>query len=258
MKKRILSILTVLALCLGLLPTAAFAADGDKAIMLGTSGISGFDTAKGGTGYDYIYFGNWKALDQYTTSGPIKWRVLDDQTNTEGDGLFLLSDVLFGKGNKYGGGVCFNQDRSSNVWQGSAAQKWCQDFYGSSFSTGEQGAVLATTKTDAAYKATSVRPPIDFLGSELKGDTVFFLSAEEVESSAYGFINNAARLAYFGNTGNWGAWWLRSPDKLNSAVAGTITRGSGDLSGSLNGNYVDNYSYSARPAFNLRQYRTEK
>ena len=249
MKKRILSILTVLALCLGLLPTAAFAADGDKAIMLGTNGISGYDDNT--NSYDYIYFGNWEAPDEYTTTGPIKWRVLDDQTNTGGDGLFLLSDVLFGKGNKYGGGVCFNQDRSSNVWQGSAAQKWCQDFYGSSFSTGEQGAVLATTKTDAAYKATSVRPPIDFLGSELKGDTVFFLSAEEVESSAYGFINNAARLAYFGNTGNWGAWWLRSPDKLNSAVAGTITRGSGDLSGSLNGNYVDNYSYSARPAFNL-------
>lgn len=252
MKKRILSILTVLALCLGLLPATVFAADGDKAIMLGTSGISGFDTAKGGTGYDYIYFGNWKALDPYTTNGPIKWRVLDDQTNTEKPGLFLLSDVLFGKGNKYGGGVCFNQDRSSNVWQGSAAQKWCQDFYGSSFSTGEQGAVLATTKTDAAYKATSVKPPIDFLGSELKGDTVFFLSAEEVESSAYGFIDNAARLAYFGNTGNWGAWWLRSPDKLNSAVAGTITRSPTSTAGSLSGNFVDNdYSYTARPAFNL-------
>lgn len=252
MKKRILSILTVLALCLGLLPATVFAADGDKAIMLGTSGISGFDTAKGGTGYDYIYFGNWKALDKYTTTGPIKWRVLDDKTNTGGDGLFLLSDVLFGKGNKYGGGVCFNQDRSSNVWQGSAAQKWCQDFYGSSFSTGEQGAVLATTKTDAAYKATSVKPPIDFLGSELKGDTVFFLSAEEVESSAYGFINNAARLAYFGNTGNWGAWWLRSPDKLTPTVAGTITRSPTSTAGSLSGNFVDNdYSYTARPAFNL-------
>ena len=250
MKKRILSILTVLALCLGLLPTAAFAADGDTAIMLGTNGISGYDDST--NSYDYIYFGNWNAPDQYTTTGPIKWRVLDDQTNTGKNGLFLLSDVLFGKGNKYGGGVCFNQDRSSNVWQGSAAQKWCQDFYGSSFSTGEQGSVLATTKTDAAYKATSVKPPIDFLGSELKGDTVFFLSAEEVESSAYGFINNAARLAYFGNTGNWGAWWLRSPDKLNSTVAGTITRGSGDLSGSLSGNFVDNdYSYTARPAFNL-------
>lgn len=249
MKKRILSILTVLALCLGLLPTAAFAADGDTAIMLGTNGISGYDDST--NSYDYIYFGNWNAPDQYTTTGPIKWRVLDDQTNTGENGLFLLSDVLFGKGNKYGGGVCFNQDRSSNVWQGSAAQKWCQDFYGSSFSTGEQGAVLATTKTDAAYKATSVNPPIDFLGSELKGDTVFFLSAEEVESSAYGFINNAARLAYFGNTSNWGAWWLRSPDKLTPTVAGTITRGSGDLSGSLSGNYVNNNSYSARPAFNL-------
>ena len=250
MKKRILSILTVLALCLGLLPTTVFAVDGDKAIMLGTNGISGYDDST--NSYDYIYFGNWKAPDIYTTNGPIKWRVLDDQTNTGGDGLFLLSDVLFGKGNKYGGGVCFNQDRSSNVWQGSAAQKWCQDFYGSSFSTGEQGAVLATTKTDAAYKATSVRPPIDFLGSELKGDTVFFLSAEEVESSAYGFINNAARLAYFGNTGNWGAWWLRSPDKLTPTVAGTITRSPTSTAGSLSGNFVDNdYSYTARPAFNL-------
>lgn len=250
MKKRILSILTVLALCLGLLPTAAFAADGDTAIMLGTNGISGYDDST--NSYDYIYFGNWNAPDKYTTTGPIKWRVLDNQTNTGGDGLFLLSDVLFGKGNKYGGGVCFNQDRSSNVWQGSAAQKWCQDFYGSSFSTGEQGAVLATTKTDAAYKATSVKPPIDFLGSELKGDTVFFLSAEEVESSAYGFINNAARLAYFGNTGNWGAWWLRSPDKLTPTVAGTITRSPTSTAGSLSGNFVDNdYSYTARPAFNL-------
>ena len=250
MKKRILSILTVLALCLGLLPTAAFAADGDKAIMLGTNGISGYDDNT--NSYDYIYFGNWEAPDEYTTTGPIKWRVLDDQTNTGGDGLFLLSDGLFGQGNKYGGGVCFNQDRSSNVWQGSAAQKWCQDFYGSSFSTGEQGAVLATTKTDAAYKATSVKPPIDFLGSELKGDTVFFLSAEEVENKAYGFIDNAARRAYFGNTGNWGAWWLRSPDKLTSTVAGTITRSPTSSAGSLSGNFVDNdYSYTARPAFNL-------
>lgn len=250
MKKRILSILTVLALCLGLLPTAAFAADGDKAIMLGTSGISGFDTAKGGTGYDYIYFGNWTALDIHTTSGPIKWRVLDDKTNTGGDGLFLLSDVLFGKGNKYGGGVCFRQDRSSNAWQGSDAQKWCQNFYSSSFSTGEQGAVLATTKTDEAYKATSGGP---YGVSQLEGDTVFFLSAEEVENEVYGFIDNAARRAYFGNTRNWGAWWLRSPVEQQSSkdVAGTITRSPTSTAGSLSGNRVHSDNYTARPAFNL-------
>ena len=61
MKKRILSILTVLALCLGLLPSAAFALDGDTAIMLGTNGISGYDSTNS---YDSLYVGNWTALDQ--------------------------------------------------------------------------------------------------------------------------------------------------------------------------------------------------
>ena len=246
MKKRILSILTALALCLGLLPTAAFAADGDTAIMLGTNGISGYDDST--NSYDYIYFGNWEAPDEYTTTGPIKWQVLDNQTNTGENGLFLLSERLFGEGNPYGGGVCFRQDRSSNAWQGSDAQKWCQDFYGKSFSTGEQGAVFATTKTDAEYQASSGDFPLPYGVSQLEDDKVFFLSAEEAENSAYGFINNAARLAYFGNTSNWGVWWLRSPVKQQGTPnAGTIHR----TYGYLYGNFVDKNSYSARPAFNL-------
>lgn len=247
MKKRILSILTVLALCLGLLPTAAFAADGDKTIMLRTNGISGYDDST--NSYDYIYFGNWTAPDIYTTNGPIKWRVLDDQTNTEGTGLFLLTDRAFGKG-KYGGGVCFDSSSPySNVWQGSDAQKWCQNFYSSSFSTGEQGAVLATTKTDEAYKATSGDLPLQYGVSQLEEDKVFFLSAEEAESSAYGFIDDDARKAYFGNTQYYGAWWLRSPVEQQSSkdVAGTIHR----TYGSLNGYRVYSGDYTARPAFNL-------
>lgn len=246
MKKRILSILTVLALCLGLLPTAAFAADGDKAIMLGTNGISGYDSTNG---YDYIYFGNWTALDQYTTSGPIKWRVLDDQTNTGGAGLFLLSDVLFGEGNSAGGGVYFdNSSPYSSVWQDSDAQKWCQDFYGESFSTGEQGAVFATTKTDAEYNASSGDLPLQYGVSQLEEDKVFFLSAEEAENSAYGFINDDARKAYFGNGTRYGAWWLRSPVKQQGTPnAGTIHRTYGYLYGMT----VSKFGYSARPAFNL-------
>ena len=246
MKKRILSILTALALCLGLLPTAAFAADGDKTIMLGTNGISGYDDST--NSYDYIYFGNWEAPDEYTTTGPIKWRVLDDQTNTGGAGLFLLSDVLFGKGNRYGGGVCFRQDKSSNAWQGSDAQAWCNTFYTNSFSEGEQGAVFATTKTDAEYNASSGDLPLQYGVSQLKEDKVFFLSAKEAENSAYGFINNAARLAYFGNTSNWGVWWLRSPVKQpGTPNAGTIHRTYGYLYGMT----VSKNDYSARPAFNL-------
>lgn len=249
MKKRILSILTALALCLGLLPTAAFAADGDTAIMLGTNGISGYDDST--NSYDYIYFGNWNAPDQYTTPGPIKWRVLDDQTNTGENGLFLLSDRLFGAGNAAGGGVYFdNSSPYSNVWQGSDAQKWCQDFCGKSFSTGEQGAVFATTKNDAEYyNASSGDLPLEYGVSQLEEDKVFFLSAEEAGNSAYGFIDDNARLAYFGNGTRYGAWWLRSPVKQQQGKpnAGTINR----TNGSLYGMTVSRTGYSARPAFNL-------
>lgn len=246
MKKRILSILTVLALCLGLLPTTVFAVDGDTAIMLGTNGISGYDDST--NSYDYINFGNWEALDKYTTTGPIKWRVLDDKTNTGGDGLFLLTDRAFGEGNSAGGGVYFKKDKTSNAWQDSDAQKWCQDFYGKSFSTGEQGAVLATTKSDAAYQASSGVRPLPYGVSQLEKDKVFFLSAEEAENSAYGFIDDDARLAYFGNGTLYGAWWLRSPVKQQGTPnAGTIHRTYGYLYGMT----VSRSGYSARPAFNL-------
>ena len=82
MKKRFLSLLLVICLVVGLMPATVFAegTDTGKAIQLGTSGISGYDSTKC---YDYIYFGNWKAQDTHTSSGPIKWRVLDTKTNME-------------------------------------------------------------------------------------------------------------------------------------------------------------------------------
>lgn len=115
MKKRLLSIVLALALCLSLMPavsTTASAADTGKAIQLGTGGISGYDSTNG---YDYIYMGYWTAQDWYTTSGPIKWRVLDTKTNTGESGLFLLSDVLLGT-------AYFNKTTpTSKAWQGSDA-----------------------------------------------------------------------------------------------------------------------------------------
>ena len=54
-KRRIISFLLAICLVAGLMPTAAFAAGTDtgKAIQLGTSGISGYDSTNG---YDYIYY----------------------------------------------------------------------------------------------------------------------------------------------------------------------------------------------------------
>lgn len=128
MKKRIFSTLLALCMLLCLMPTGVFAAGTDtgKAIQLVDSGTAA--NISGGQN-DNIYFGKWD-------EEPIKWRVLDDQTNTKGSGLFLLSDALLGTG--WYGDVCFdNSGNIRNAWQSSTAKTWCNNFYDSSFSNGE-------------------------------------------------------------------------------------------------------------------------
>ena len=223
--KRIGALLLCLTLLAGLLPTAAWAADADKAIMLGTGNISGYDNES--NSYDYIYYGTW-------SNSPIKWRVLDTKTNmanaTEGDGLFLLSDVLLGTGTN--GGVYFdNTEPCSNTWQGSDAQSWCSTFYSNNLTTQEQGAVLATTKSDEAFTSSFFNIQFAASNNILNGDKVFFLSAEEAETSGYG--------------SSAGYWWLRSPSADNTGYAGLVGHNGG----------VDHsivvYARAARPAFNL-------
>ena len=234
MKKRILSILLLCCMVLGLLPTTVFANnDGTKAIQLGTSGISGYDSTN--NSYDYIYFGTWD-------NSTVKWRVLDTKTNMpnaqEGDGFFLLSDALLGTGEF--GGVEFDYTTPyTNDWRGSRAQDWCNGFYNRNLSTTEQKAVFATSKSDDPY--------IDgyFMVSEniLNGDKVFFLSAEEVRKAAYGFIDDNARIANYGDSA--GGWWLRSPHRDYNA-AGVV-----NASGGVRAEWV-NDTNAARPAFNLK------
>ena len=266
MKKRILAVLLCFCLLAGLLPTAAFAAGTDtgKAIQLGTGGITGYAATNS---YDYIYFGDWTAPDTYTTSGPIEWRVLDTKTNMdgaiEGDGLFLLSDVVFGTGTN--GGVYFQQSyhyddnlkyykgnshdgdhtncQIMNTWQGSDTQGWCSDFYSNNLTTLEQNAVLTTTKSDKEFSSSSGGTPFAASENILSNDKVFFLSAEEVENDDYGFADKAARIASYG--GEASGFWLRSPYISNSLRAGIVY-----TDGSVYFSYA-NYGCSVRPAFNL-------
>ena len=235
MKRRIFSTLLALCMLLCLMPTGVFAAGADtgKAIQLVDGGTAA--NISGGQN-DNIYFGKWD-------EEPIKWRVLDDKTNTGGSGLFLLSDALLGTG--WDGDVHFdNSGNDSNAWQSSTAKTWCNKFYGSSFSNGEQGAVLATTKSDGAF--TKGTGGISFDASEniLNGDKVFFLSAEEAENSAYGFTDDNARIANYGNSP--GVWWLRSPYTFPNyaGYAGVVFGGPVYPC-------VVRSNRAARPAFNL-------
>ena len=235
MKKRILSILLYLCMAAYMLPTVAFAAGTGKAIQLGTSGISGYDTAKVGTGYDYIYMGSYN-------SSPVKWLVLDDQTNTGATGLFLLSEDLLGSGGR--GDVYFDGTSPySNAWQGSDAQAWCNTFESSNLNSLELAAILATTKSDDAF--TSSTHNVSFAASTniLNSDQVFFLSAEEAVNSEYGFTDDAARIANYGNSA--GVWWLRSPYADFTSSTGLVDGYGRVYDGGVG------LGWAARPAFNL-------
>ena len=242
MRKRILSLMLCCVMLLGLMPTTAFAAGTGKSIQLGTSGISGYDTAKGGTGYDYIYMGSYN-------SSPVKWRVLDDQTNfdSNGDGtnetgLFLLSEDLLGSGGR--GDVYFDGTSPySNAWQGSDAQAWCNTFESSNLDSLELAAILATTKSDDAF--TSSTHNVSFAASTniLNSDQVFFLSAEEAVNSEYGFTDDAARIANYGNSAS--TWWLRSPYADFTSSTGLVDGYGRVYDGGVG------LGWAARPAFNL-------
>ena len=242
MRKRILSLMLCCVMLLGLMPTTAFAEGTGKAIQLGTSGILGYDTAKGGTGYDYIYMGSYN-------SSPVKWRVLDDQTNfdSNGDGtnetgLFLLSEDLLGSGGR--GDVYFDGTSPySNAWQGSDAQAWCNTFESSNLDSLELAAILATTKSDDAF--TSSTHNVSFAASTniLNSDQVFFLSAEEAVNSEYGFTDDAARIAKYGNSAS--TWWLRSPYADFTSSTGLVDGYGRVYDGGVG------LGWAARPAFNL-------
>ena len=231
-KSKLLSLLLVISLIAGLMPTAALAADGDKTIMLGTSGIKD-PTAEGSTYYtpsSYIYFG-------MNGETPIKWRVLDaDKANDSStDGMFLLSEYLLEN-------TQFHDN--SNAWQGSTAQNWCKTFASntSNFSVAEQSAMLGITKTDSAENSLY---SLSWGESSLTADDkMFFLSVREL-ADYVGSYDGAPGLTATTVDGSAGVWWLRSPDADGTYGAGAV----GDT-GIVAYDYVA-YDWAARPAFNL-------
>ena len=245
--KRIGALLLCLTLLAGLLPTAAWAADADKTIMWGTSGIQNpaeiTDTkGKYYTPNSYIYFGVYK-------SAPIKWRVLDaDKANDNiADGMFLLSEYLLDSGVVFesAGNSDDNDGQSQpNEWQNSDAQNWCREFARNIdvFSTAEQAAFLGVAKTDSA-ESSLYSIPWD-ASSLTENDKVFFLSVREL-ADYVGSYDGAPGLSATDTAQSAGFWWLRSPHANYSYLAGLVI----DL-GLVHCHVVPS-DWAARPAFNL-------
>lgn len=243
-KGRILNLLLVICLVVGLMPTAALAAEGDKTIMLGTSGIKD-PTAEGSTYYtpsSYIYFG-------INGETPIKWRVLDaDKANDNStDGMFLLSEYLLASGVQFeaaGNSDDGDGQTDPNEWQHSDAQVWCKTFASntSNFSAAEQSAMLGITKTDSTENSLySQRWGESSLTAD---DKMFFLSVREL-ADYVGSYNGAPELTATTVDGSAGEWWLRSPFASRRYSAGVVV-----VAGrvGISRVFIDS---AVRPAFNL-------
>ena len=246
-KRKILSLLLVICLVAGLLPTTAFALDGDKTIMLGTSGIKDPtetpDTkGKYYTPNSYIYLG-------VNESEPIKWRVLDADRTNDGttSGMFLLSEYLLDSKVVFESAWNSNDNdgqTNPNEWQHSDAQNWCSRFATNTdvFSTAEQAAFLGVTKTDSTESSLYSIP---WGASSLtENDKVFFLSVREL-ADYVGSYDGAPGLSATDTALSAGLWWLRSPYANFSSNAGAVN----DL-GYVRSSNVYN-AWAARPAFNL-------
>lgn len=146
-----------------------------------------------------------------------KWLVLDnEQTNTGGPGIFLVSLNLIGGAD--GEPLLFRDigdvsvsfsDRGEEYaaahpggtdYQGSDIQNWCVRFMEEHITAAEQKALRPTFKSDEAIVIPSLRIPlpgaeagtVDFdpAPDVLTGYRMFMLSVTEVTEEKYGFAEN--------------------------------------------------------------------
>mgnify|MGYP004675674529 CR=1 FL=1 len=228
MKKRFLSLLLALVLCIGLLPMAANAEVAKQPAIQSTlwdnsGSANGAKTYSPGDGYHYVYFGQWKGE-------PIKWRVLAYPEPTyDGTGGFLLMvdeivDVVW-----------FGRSDTDYRWIGSQAREWCDvTFYNGAFSALEQARIAAAPATrdrGIVRGREEIRNTPDNITSGplyqeyiniLNGDHIFFPSWLDLFNTAYGFAPDGTNTSLpaarqtrkvasynYGNTKVW-SYWLRS------------------------------------------------
>ncbi len=250
---RLSGFLLIPILAFTLLSSPVFAEDNSiSSISLGTNGVSSYLQT---SSYDYLYYGTWN-------DNPIKWRVLDTNTNVNTPGLFLLSEELLA-----------NDLEVSYYWQGGKTQAWCKDFAGEAgaaknipdaFSTLELAAIMPTTKSDAQYNYTEKYGYLNETTLEqeniLNGDKIFFLSSEEMGNKTYGFEsyrsdhyqNNRNRIGYY--NGEAKTYWLRSAYYGNSGLVMNIDEEGWRSASGILSNYYKTFwatTHAARPAFNI-------
>ena len=239
-RKRFLSLLLAVTLCLSMLPVGVLAAENGKALQAGAGAIETDDTVYYGTGQRA-----WQALSTNGNGG-----TYSDGTNAvQADSalfLFLKSGLRQMWFDDY--------DSYSNVYQDSNLRKYLNNedvetgwgsemsgYVSGYFSEAEWANVLETTKTSSADTSLG---GMDYSDPGLDGDRLFALSANEL-ADYLGYTTNDPT-SWTAGLGGTSDYWLRSACDDDSPRAGAVySRGYPfDL-------YVDYNNVWVRPAFNL-------
>ena len=245
MKKRLTAILLCLLTAMNLqMPIIAYATT--KAMQMTdssnpTGGISGYASNT----YHYIYYGSFE-------NNPVKWRVLDTNTNTgSSDGMFLLSEYTYGTGEF--GNIAFN-NTLNNKYRESNVLNWCQNFKQNNFTNEEQNSIITTTKDDAEVFIEFSGQQVKYFAYDkiLENDYIFLPSAQEMNNSTYGFSSDDKRKADYIRNNSISWYWLRSRLHNHSANNSTDWVGTVNIHGQIGPNR-SNHTTVVRPAFNLNK-----
>ena len=222
--KQTLCILCALALCLGLMPTAAFAANNGKAIQLGTDALNAkVNTANAAT----VYFG------KNNEDTPGAWRVIGYNGNgvasAQGDMTLLAAGNM---------GLVQFSTNGTNTYAGSNL-KAAIDALAEKLTEEETAAVNKRTLVSGSYNGENT----DCVSGAQVDNAVFWpLSTAEAN-----MVSNDIRALSTENP-TWAMyyWWLRSPGRDDDGAAvvaggGVVVRDGGGVNG----------VFGVRPAFHL-------
>ena len=223
MKKRFLSLLLVICLVAGLMPTAVFAANSGKAIQLGTDALN---ESINSTNAATVYFG------QNDTDQPGAWRVIGYNGNgvasAQGDMTLLAAGNM---------GLVQFSTNGTNAYADSNL-KAAIDALVEKLTEEETAAVNKRTLVSGSYNGENT----DCVSGAQVDNAVFWpLSTAEAN-----MVSNDIRALSTENP-TWAMyyWWLRSPGRDYGAA---VVIGDGHVDN--DGSNVDG-EFGVRPAFNL-------
>ena len=247
----------------------------ERALQFGTNGLQ-----RG----SLIAFGKPDSTYVWTEGRYPVWIVLDpEKTNTGEEGMFLLSKGLVQKTSGVGANFAKSIDEfgnyfanDANVWAGSGAQAWCQEFLKNVFSKDSKAIIKTTTDVDEQTTINRVNDgavELIYFKEQTKildGDQIFFPSLKEVLNPDYGFDSenpSSSLVGYFKDKSMTEAipqsYWLRNAiyywDSIDKKYVYNTRVGcvqpievGGQTKGQIWSVRVNANIYS-RPAFNLNK-----